>query len=617
MRDDRPHERFGSRAGEPVAEVPGPLRPAQTPQAILRTSQLTAAVVLATRDRRDDLVRCLEALHSQTEKALVEILVVDDGSVLPVDARELQGVFPVRVLRTEGVGPAAARNTGARAVMADIVVFTDDDTIPVAGWVAAAMSRLREHPEEVAVEGPVESPAYDPLYAYSVHTHAPGHHWTCNIAYRRAILDRVGGFAEDVFPYAHCEDLDLAYRAMAFGRIGFSTGMSIMHTPRATGMMDFIRRGRWAASELELARRHPARVPRSRLPVVLPRTFELAFGHARNWQRRWRADRARLIRDPGRMARFVTIAVGHTVVASATALAHARRMSREDADPFRGPSKPSSPRTMITALRQRSTLIDSAILATPTQRVVRAMRRRDVLADPLRFTALEFFGHQDRAAVHRLRGSSVRVALRHRSRDVDIFDEVWSGRQGYEPPKELAHLLTNGMSVLDLGGNVGLFGAFVLYRFPGSRLTSVEPDPHNLPVIKRCIRDNEGHWTLLPVCASTHRHQVSLDGGRYADSRITVESCAHAVEVSAIDVFPLINDCAFVKMDIEGSEWPILLDPRFGRVTPSVFVLEWHQDGCPDEDGCNAALAAFHGAGYRTIGEATGYPHGVIWAWRE
>jgi len=290
---------------------------------------LTGAVVIATRDRPDDLLRCLRALHAQT-RAPLEIVVVDDGSEPPVDAPALRGNVPVRVLRTDGVGPASARNVGMRATLADVVIFTDDDTIAAPRWVQAALLRLREHPEEVAVEGPVRSPPYDPLHAYSVTSETAGHHWTCNIAYRREILERVGGFAEAVFAYAHCEDRDLASRALDFGPIGFEAEMSIVHTPRDMKIMDFIRRGRWVASELELARRHPDLIPRSRLPVTLPWPLDLSFGHARQWRRRWNAERGVLVRDPRRLLRFVAIAVGHTTVTLATALAVAARARGRD-----------------------------------------------------------------------------------------------------------------------------------------------------------------------------------------------------------------------------------------------------------------------------------------------
>jgi GT2 family glycosyltransferase len=299
----------------------------------LSSDHPTAAVVIATRNRRDELARCLDALHAQSAMAPVEIVVVDDGSTPPIAAADLQDVVPVRVLHTGGDGPARARNAGARAISADVVLFTDDDTIPAPAWVAAAMDHLREHPDDVAVEGPVTSPAYDPLYAYSVQAHAPGHYWTCNIAYRAEVLERLGGFAEGIYPHPHCEDLDLAYRALEIGPIGFATEMSVVHTPREIGIMEILRRGRWAASELELARRHPHRVPRRRLPIPLPCSVALSIGHARNWQRHWRRDRARLVRSPRRLARFLTMAVGHTAAFTATALPYAwqsRRRARRD-----------------------------------------------------------------------------------------------------------------------------------------------------------------------------------------------------------------------------------------------------------------------------------------------
>jgi GT2 family glycosyltransferase len=305
----------------------------------LSSHRANAAVIIATRNRRDRLAQCLAALHAQSEVPL-EIVVVDDGGTPPLDAADLQGVVAVRVLHTGGVGPASARNAGARAVTADVVLFTDDDTIPEPGWVAAAMGRLREHPEEVAVEGPVTTPAYDPLYAYSVQAHAPGHHWTCNIAYRRAVFKRLGGFTEDVYPHPHCEDLDLGYRALEIGPIGFAADMSVLHTPREMRIVDFVRRGRWAASEVELARRHPEHVPRRRLPVPLPRSVALSITHARHWQRRWRRDRAQLVRSPRRMARFLTVAIGQTAAVTVTALPYAWR-SRQG---FRGNRRTGSPR---------------------------------------------------------------------------------------------------------------------------------------------------------------------------------------------------------------------------------------------------------------------------------
>jgi glycosyltransferase involved in cell wall biosynthesis len=70
---------------------------------------LPATVVVPTRDRPDSLARCLEALAAQSLAGL-EVVVVDDGSVVPVPAPP-----GARLVRLPGLGAAAARNAGARA----------------------------------------------------------------------------------------------------------------------------------------------------------------------------------------------------------------------------------------------------------------------------------------------------------------------------------------------------------------------------------------------------------------------------------------------------------------------------------------------------------------------
>jgi glycosyltransferase involved in cell wall biosynthesis len=100
-----------------------------------------ATVVVATRDRPHALARCLTALTWQTLSPL-EVVVVDDASadgeeVRAVVARTLldrNGGPQMRVVVADGLGPAAARNLGARAAGAPVVCFTDDDCVPVPRW---------------------------------------------------------------------------------------------------------------------------------------------------------------------------------------------------------------------------------------------------------------------------------------------------------------------------------------------------------------------------------------------------------------------------------------------------------------------------------------------------
>jgi GT2 family glycosyltransferase len=283
---------------------------------------IDASVVLPTRDRLDDLATVLAALRVQQTDRSFEVVVVDDGSDPPVPESMLDGLPHARLVRGGGNGPAAARNAGIQAARGPVVVLTDDDTEPAPSWLDAACDFLDRHPDHIGVEGPVRSPSFDPLYEHSLENEQPGAYWTCNVAYRRETLESLGGFLEE-FPTPHCEDLDLAYRALRLGPIGFAPAMAIVHFPRSLSLRKLIERGRMAPSEAVLFARHRERFGRARiLPAnVFPLTSAVA-----GWSLRLRSDSRGLLRSPRRLVRFAVAAVGHlTVVATACARSTLRR----------------------------------------------------------------------------------------------------------------------------------------------------------------------------------------------------------------------------------------------------------------------------------------------------
>ena len=127
------------------------------------TEEVSASVVVPTRDRPRALARCLAALDVQ-QGIVVEVVVVDDGSV---DTRAVERVVErhegVRLVRLDGCGPAAARNAGVRAARAEVVLLTDDDCVPAPGW-AAALAAAVEGRRVVAVGQTEFDPAH-PLVA--------------------------------------------------------------------------------------------------------------------------------------------------------------------------------------------------------------------------------------------------------------------------------------------------------------------------------------------------------------------------------------------------------------------------------------------------------------------
>lgn len=270
-------------------------------------------------------------------------------------------------------------------------------------------------------------------------------------------------------------------------------------------------------------------------------------------------------------------------------------------------------------LRKHVPCVDDAIRSRYAQLVIKAIRRWPVPGDRARFAAAELFGPRGRVLVHEVLDGRARVALRHRTRDVGIFDEIFVWHT-YEPPPMIAAVLNERppRRVLDLGGNVGLFGAYALARWPSATITSVEPDAANLPVLERCVAANAtSQWTVIAACAASQRGTVPFSGGKFADSTIALDGEAVTAQVAAVDAFGLLSNADFVKIDIEGGEWDLILDSRFKDARPDVIVMEWHERGCPTDDAFTTASDALRRAGYHVAGEAPlGDNYGMLWGWK-
>jgi glycosyltransferase involved in cell wall biosynthesis len=124
---------------------------------------LDVSVVVPTRDRPASLGRCLAALARQRYGGDWEIVVVDDGSRdAEAVAASVAAVRRARMLRSEGLGPAAARNRGARAAEGSILCFTDDDCEPSIDWLARLVVSVGNG-ADAAGGATVNASAQDPL----------------------------------------------------------------------------------------------------------------------------------------------------------------------------------------------------------------------------------------------------------------------------------------------------------------------------------------------------------------------------------------------------------------------------------------------------------------------
>ena len=84
----------------------------------------------------EGLDRLLAALARQEIAARFEVLVMDDGSPVPLEPITVRyrDRLNLRYVRLENGGPARARNAGARAAVGQWLAFTDHDCEPAPDW---------------------------------------------------------------------------------------------------------------------------------------------------------------------------------------------------------------------------------------------------------------------------------------------------------------------------------------------------------------------------------------------------------------------------------------------------------------------------------------------------
>lgn len=226
------------------------------------------SVIVCTHRGSATLVECIGSILA-LDYPDFELILVNDGGDGRV-AEIATSYAALKHLTTPHEGLGAARNTGARAASGAIFAYTDDDCVVEPDWLRWIVAQFAEDANLGCAGGPNVPPAPGTA-TRAVVAAAPGgathvlltdrraeHLPGCNLAVRREVFEKVGGF-RPVFRSAG-DDVDFCWRVLSAGHgLGFHAAAFVWHHRRFTFRAYLRQQMGYGRAEAVLMPMHPDR----------------------------------------------------------------------------------------------------------------------------------------------------------------------------------------------------------------------------------------------------------------------------------------------------------------------------------------------------------------------
>jgi glycosyltransferase involved in cell wall biosynthesis len=191
------------------------------------------SLIICTRDRSQQLVRCLESVRRIVFERGWELIIVDNGSLDDTAAvvRKFIGsvTIPTSYVFEPIAGLGNAHNAGLKIARGEILAFTDDDCYPAPDFLSQTWTSFKDTSlgyitGRILLHDPTDYPITinhsTASLVFPAHSFIePATVQGANMAFRASVLRDIGGFDPLFGPGAlfNTEDLDAAARASALG----------------------------------------------------------------------------------------------------------------------------------------------------------------------------------------------------------------------------------------------------------------------------------------------------------------------------------------------------------------------------------------------------------------
>lgn len=250
--------------------------------------QRSASIIIPTYNGAKRIRACLDALAPQVAGRQVEILVVDDGST-DNTAEVVRSYSDVRLISQVNAGPASARNRGAAEARGELLLFTDDDCVPMADWLEAMLAPFADN-SVVGVKGIYRTRQpelaarfvqleYEDKYRLMAALPSIDFIDTYSAGFVRERFLEMSGY-DTSFPVACAEDVELSFRMSARGWLmKFVPAAIVYHTHPNTFSSYLRKKYKFAFWRVLAVRKNPAKgVKDSHTPQLMK--LQLLFAPA-------------------------------------------------------------------------------------------------------------------------------------------------------------------------------------------------------------------------------------------------------------------------------------------------------------------------------------------------
>jgi FkbM family methyltransferase len=171
--------------------------------------------------------------------------------------------------------------------------------------------------------------------------------------------------------------------------------------------------------------------------------------------------------------------------------------------------------------------------------------------------------------------------------------------------------------IVDLGANVGMSCLYWLAVYWRAEVIAFEPHPGH---VAQCQINLERNGLFRR--ATLHGFAAGVAPGRAWISDAGTSSQVGTApggdyEIEVVDIFAMLHGrrIDILKIDIEGSEYELLEDPRFGELDVRTIIMEWHErDDRPNGNAwCCERLREL---GFQLYPVFEQKSHGMMWAYR-